>query len=451
MKQRTLPPGPRRVFALKSLRAIRRDPLSFFQSLRREYGRIAHVRIWGRDLVLLSDPERIERVVITEADRFTKSRALQMTKPLLGEGLLTSEGRFHLQQRRMIAPVFRRPRMADYAAVMTDWADRWSRRWQPQQPVEMSRQMMGLTLCIAGETLFGADLGDDVERVGEALDVTRSMFPRTLLPFASLIGRLPLPSNRRYHRALAQLDEVVYRLIDQGRAGQTQQRGDLLSRLLEARDDSGAGMSDKQIRDEALTLLLAGHETTAAALTWTWQLLSDHPEVERKLHEELDSVLGGRPATFEDLESLPYTRQVLTESMRLRPPAYAIGRSPKEDHQLGEHLIPQGAQLLMSQYVIHRDEAYYEDPEAFRPERWTPEFAHSLPRFAYFPFGGGPRTCIGEGFAWTEGMIVLATLAQRWAPRLAADQLVEPEPMVTLRPKHGMRMTLHPRSSRVPA
>ena len=444
-------PGPKAAYPLAHLLALRRDLLGFLLRLRQEYGDVASVKVAGRRLVLLSDPEAIHRVLVADAPRFTKSRALKLSKAVLGEGLLTSEGDFHLRQRRMIAPAFHRPRMADYAAVMTDCSAEWRRRWRDGGEVDMAAEMSRLALVIVGRALFGADVRAEVDEIGDALTTARGLFHRSTLPFAEWIGRLPLASNRRFREAKGRLDETIYRLIARQRGGRGHSTA-LLSRLLQARDEGGdeGAMSDEQVRDEALTLLLAGHETTAVALAWTWLFLADHPEVEAKLHDELDRVLAGQPATMEDLPNLPYLRQVLTESMRLRPPAYTVARTPREDYRLDDHILPAGSQVLMSQYVMHRDPRFYDDPERFRPERWTPDFIESLPRFAYFPFGGGPRTCIGEGFAWAEAMIVLATLASHWRARPVPDHPTEPEPMITLRPRHGLRMTLHRREPSTP-
>lgn len=448
MKRRSYPPGPGPTAVLSNLAALRRDMLGFFHQMHEQYGDLVHLRVGFQRIVLLRDVHAIHRVLIEDADRFTKGRALRMSKELLGEGLLTSEGEFHLRQRRMIQPAFRPGQMSYYATHMTECADEFAREWEAGSTLDIHREMMRLTLLIAGRTLFGTSVREEVRTISDALSETLSLFFRVNLPFASLIGRLPLPSNRRFHAAKQQLDTVIHKLIARARTDRhTHQRHDLLTLLLSARDGENDShrMTDQQVRDEALTLLLAGHETTAVAMTWTFHLLEQHPEAEAKLHAELDRVLAGRPATYEDIEHLPYTRRLLTESMRVRPPAYTIGRTPVEDYPIGDHIVPAGCQLLMSQHVIHRDPRHFSDPERFDPDRWADGCPENLPRFAYFPFGGGRRVCIGEGFAWTELIIALATLAQHFQLRLVPGHPVEAQPAITLRPKHGMRMTLHQR------
>ncbi|MFL6254694.1 MAG: cytochrome P450, partial [Pyrinomonadaceae bacterium] len=296
--------------------------------------------------------------------------------------------------------------------------------------------------AIVGRTLFGTETEAEAEEVREALSASMASFGRFMMPFAEFLSRLPLPANKRFEQARARLDAVIYRIIEERRAS-GEDRGDLLSMLLKAQDEEGdgTGMSDEQLRDEAMTIFLAGHETTANALAWTWYLLSQHTEAEARLHEELDEVLAGRPPSAEDLPRLRYTEMVFAESMRLYPPAWILGRRALEDYEVGGYVIPRNALVILSPYVMHRDPRFYPDPERFDPERWTPEAKAARPQFSYFPFGGGPRRCIGEGFAWMEGVLVVATLAQKWRLRLAPAQRVEPQPVVTLRPRHGVRMT----------
>jgi cytochrome P450 len=272
------------------------------------------------------------------------------------------------------------------------------------------------------------------------------MFNLLMYPFAELLENLPLPQIRRYHRMHARLDATVYRFIEERRRS-GEDRGDLLSMLLMAQDDEDGtgGMSDRQVRDEALTLFLAGHETTANALSWTWYMLSQHPAVEDKLHAELQHTLRGRPPSFEDIPNLPYTEMVIAESIRLYPPAWAIGRRALANQPLGKYVVPANAIVLISPFVTHRDARYFPDPLRFDPERWTSEAKESRPQFAYIPFGGGPRRCIGEGFAWAEGILILATLASQWKARLVEGRNVEPKALITLRPKHGMPMAIERR------
>jgi len=318
--------------------------------------------------------------------------------------------------------------------------------WRDGAELDIAREMMRLTLAIAGKTLFDADVETEADEIGEALNEAMEQFNNLTLPFAQLLQKLPLPSVRRFKRARERLDETIYRIIrDRRQSGED--RGDLLSMLIQARDveGDGTGMSDEQLRDEAMTIFLAGHETTANALTWTWYLLSQNPEVEAKFLAEVDEVLGARTATPEDYPKLRYTEMVLAESMRIYPPAWIIGRRALTDYQINGYHVPARSIILMSQYVMHHNPKYFPEPDRFDPERWRPEAREARPKFSYFPFGGGTRLCIGENFAWMEGVLVLATLAQHWRMRLVPGHLVELQPIVTLRPRHGMRMTVEQR------
>lgn len=440
------PAGPRGAPFVGHLPAFRRDPLTFLQQLAREYGPFAHVRLGPQHAVLLTDPDAIKDVLVTNHHHFSKGRALQRAKAVLGEGLLTSEGEFHLRQRRLAAPAFHRKRINAYADDMVHYGDRLRSAWQDGATLDVAQEMMHLTLAIVGKTLFNADVEGETDEVGAALTTLIQMFRTVTLPFAELLEKLPLPSTRRFFRAKAQLDATIYRIINERRRT-GEDTGDLLSMLLQARDEeTGQGMSDQQLRDEALTIFLAGHETTANALTWTWYLLSQNPEVEAKLHAEIDAVLDGKLPTLADLPRLRYADNVMHESMRLYPPAWIIGRAVQTPYSYGSYSFPRGTLLIMSQYVSHRNPRYFASPERFDPDRWTPEFKEQLPRFAYFPFGGGPRVCIGENFAWMEGVLALVTLAQRWRLRLVPGHPVAPQPLITLRPRYGMKMTLHQRT-----
>jgi cytochrome P450 len=422
------------------------DRLGFLQEMA-AYGDVAHMETRGLHFYLINHPELIQDVLVTHHRCFVKSRALQVARRLLGDGLLTSEGDLHLRQRRLVQPAFHRQRMAAYGQVMMDYAAQTAKRWQAlgnNTQVDMAQEMMRLTLGIVGKALFDADVEGEAAEIGQALTEALHAVNRLLLPGGELAEKLPLPANQRAEQALQRLDATVYRIISQRRAG-GEDRGDLLSILLETRDDQGGVMSDQQARDEAMTLFLAGHETTANALTWTWYLLSQNPAEERQLHAELDRVLAGRLPTVDDIPDLPYTRMVFSESMRLYPPAYVVGRQAVESYAVRDYVIQPGSTVFVSQYVMHRDPRYWFDFERFDPNRWTPEAIARRPKFSYFPFSAGPRNCIGEGFAWTEGILVLATLAQGWQARLVLGHPVELEPLITLRPKHGMRMTLHRR------
>jgi cytochrome P450 len=440
------PPGPK-LSLLDTLvyRPGRGNPLEFFARIAKTYGDIASYRMAGERLFLVSDPAIIKDVLVTNARNFTKSRGLERTKRLLGNGLLTSEGAFHLRQRRLIQPAFHRDRIAGYAGTMVEYAARMRREWRDGATLDIAREMNRLTLAIVGKTLFDADVEAQAATVGEALTGVIESFWMMMLPFADLLERLPVPKLRRARAARARLDAIIYGLIAERRAS-GRDRGDLLSMLLSAQDeDNGEVMTDRQVRDEAMTIFLAGHETTANALTWTWYLLSGAPDVRARLHEEIDRVLDGRLPTVADLPSLGYVERVVTESMRLYPPAWLIGRRAIHEYAIGPYVAPPRAIVVMSPYIVQRDPRYYADPERFDPDRWTPELRASLPRFAYFPFGGGPRQCIGESFAWMELVLIVSTLAQAWELDLAPGHPVETQPLVTLRAKHGMRMTLRRR------
>jgi cytochrome P450 len=320
-------------------------------------------------------------------------------------------------------------------------------RWKPGSTLEISEEMMRLTLSVVGKTLFSADVESEASEIGQAMTTVLKMFRMLMMPFSEYLEKLPLPATRRFEKAQARLDATIYRLIH-ARRESGEDTGDLLSMLLLAQDEEtgGAQMTDKQVRDEALTLLLAGHETTAQALTWTWYLLSQNPECERRLHDEIASVLEGRVPSFEDLPRLRYTEMVFAEVLRLYPPAWAIGRKAKENFELDGTTIAGQSICIVSPYVVQRDARWFPDPERFDPERWTPEARESRPKFSYFPFGGGARVCIGERFAWMEGVLMIATLAQKWKLKLAANQRVEPLPLITLRTKYGMRMVLERRA-----
>jgi cytochrome P450 len=437
------PPAPRRGLPGGALLAFRRDPLGFLTVVRERHGDVAMFRIGPRRFYLLSHPDHVQDVLVTRHRNFIKSLALQKSKVLLGEGLLTSEGDHHLRQRRMAQPAFHRPRIAEYAAAMAEIASAADAGWRDGQVVDAAREMNRVALAIAGRTLFGAEVSGEAEEISRALDDAFALYNRLSNPFAFLLDRLPVPGTLRMKRARQRLDATIYRIIDEARRrGDAAERGDLLSLLLSARDDEGdgGGMSDEQLRDEALTIFLAGHETTANALAWTWHLLGANPQVGETMRAELAEVLGGRAPTADDVPRLPYTRAVLAESMRVYPPAWAIGRQPLEDFEIGGFAVRAGSVVLMSPWVTQHDARFFPDPERFTPERWTPEMEAGLHRYAYFPFGGGPRKCIGEHFAWMEGIVVLATLAQRWRMHPVPGHTVATQPRITLRPLGGLPM-----------
>ena len=466
------PPGPRRPF-LGALISPGRDPLALFTRLARDYGDIVHFRLGGERVYFINHPQYIRDVLVTHQKNFTKSRGLERAKKLLGEGLLTSEGAAHLRQRRLLQPAFHRDRIAAYADVMVAHADGMRARWQDGATLDVSKEMMRVTLSIVGKTLFDSDVESKADEIGVAVTEVLETFWFTLLPFQNVIERLPLPVLRRGRASRARLDALIYALIDERRAS-GRDHGDLLSTLMSVRDAdetahsdkrgqtpfpetahndkrgqtpfSGVALSAREIRDEALTLLLAGHETTANALTWTWYLLSQSPDVEAGLHAEIDGALVGRPPTAADIGRLPMVERIVTESMRLFPPAWIIGRRAIAEYSIGDYVVPPRAMIFMSPYVTQRDARFFDEPERFNPDRWTAQFKAALPKFAYFPFGGGARQCIGEHFAWMELVLLVATVAQQWQLQLVPQHRVIPQPLITLRSKHGMKMIATKRS-----
>ena len=425
---------------------MRRDFLGFMRETARTHGDLVPIRFGTRRVLLVSRPDLIDEVLVKRAKAFGKSRITKLLRPILGEGLILSEGPLWVRQRRLVQPAFHRNRISAYADVMVGYAAALADRWRSGETVDAHTEMMRVTQQIVVKTLFDAEAqGDDAHRVADALFVILEDFAarrRSLLPTPEW---LPSPANLRARRAIASLDAIVYRIIaERRRSGED--RGDLLSMLLAARDEEdGAGMTDQQVRDEVMTLFLAGHETTALALSWTWLLLSRAPAVEAALHEELDRVLGERQPTLADLPRLPYLERVLLESMRVYPPVFSTSREAVIPTEVGGYPVQPGTNVLMSQWVVHSDPRWFPEPEAFRPERWADGLLERLPRFAYFPFAGGPRVCVGAAFANMEAALVLATLAQRFRLHLAPGAEVEPRPYVTLRPHPGLPMRLEAR------
>jgi cytochrome P450 len=415
--------------------------LQFFEELKGTYGDLVQFRAGALPVVLVSHPDDIREVLVNQHKAMHKGRALERAKMLLGEGLLTSEGEFHLRQRRMVQPAFHRQRIGAYAQTMAEAASATAQRWRDGLALDVHAEMMALTLAIVAGTLFDADVSGDTSEVAEALDAA---FQAVSLgfgfgPFSTLLDKLPLPSRRRFFAAKVKLYAIIDRIIAERR--QTgEDRGDLLSMLLAAQDDEGdgTGMSDAQLRDEAITLFIAGHETTANALTFAWLLLARHPEARGRLEAEVDAVLGDRAPTMDDMARLPWTRAVVAETMRLYPPAYIVGRRAVAPVTLRGTTFPADTIFVQSQWLVHRDPRWWPEPEAFRPERWLDDAAAAArPKLAYFPFGAGTRICVGEQFAWMEAMVCLAVLARRWRVEVpGADPGLEP--IITLRPKGGL-------------
>jgi cytochrome P450 len=440
-----LPPGPQGHLFVGSLPEFRRDILGFLAACARDYGDVVPIRVAKRRLILLSHPDLIEEVLTARARHTTKTAILQMLRPVLGDGLLLSEGDSWLRQRRLMQPAFHRQRIAAYGDVMAGYAERGMADWRDGQTRDVHVDMMAITQGIVAKTLFDADVSDDAYDIGHALHVLMQDFARRRTALFALPRFVPTPARQRARAAVERLDRIVYAIIAARRAS-GEDRGDLLSILLAARDaDDGSRMTDRQVRDEIMTLFLAGHETTAVSLSWTWYLLAQHPEVEATLAAELRSVLGGRRPTVADLPQLRYAEMVVMESMRLYPPAFTITRRVAEACEVGGHRIEAETTLVMSQWIVQRDARWFDAPEAFRPERWENDLAKRLPRYAYFPFGGGPRLCIGNTFAMMEATLLLATIAQRFRFRLAPGASVKPMLSVTLRPAEGIHMTVSAR------
>jgi len=431
---------------------FRRDPISFLMKLARTYGDCVPFTLGPQPILFLNHPDYFNQVLVVDHRNFVKAPGMERAKGLLGEGLLTSEGDLHHRQRRLAQPAFHRQRLGTYGSVMTEYARRMREEWHNGQTVDIAQEMMRLTLSVVAKTLLGADVEGEVDAIGEALSVSIQHFFHIRLPFVSMLEKLLPPlfptSGEQFAHARTRLETIVFRIIAEHRAC-GEDRGDLLSMLMLAKETEGDGgsMTDTQLRDEAMSILLAGHETTATALTWTWYLISRHPDVETTWHAELTRVLQGRPPTVKDLSQLPYTEMLLAESMRLYPPVWLIGRRALKSYTIDPETLPQNGLILMSPYVIHHDARYFPEPEVFDPTRWTPEAKAARPKLAYCPFGAGPRQCIGEGFAWMEGMLLLATLAQRWRMRLTPGHQVRLQPLVTLRAKGGIPMILEERRS----
>jgi cytochrome P450 len=453
------PRGPKGQFPTGNLPEFSRDRLGFLTACAREYGDFVPFRLGPRPFVLLSHPDYVEYVLVANNDNFRKHYLLRMNRLLLGNGLLTSEGDLWRRQRRLAQPAFHRQRIAAYGEVMVEYAERMLATWRDGEVRDVHADMTRLTLEIVAKTLFDADVAGEAGHVGAALEVVMETFIARMDSLLMLPESVPTPTNLRLQRAVRQLDEIVYGIIAHRRAS-GEDRGDpsasseqvrfagqaLLSMLLRARDeDDGGRMTDKQLRDETMTLFLAGHETTAIALSWTWYLLARHPEVVAKLEAELDATLGGRAPTVADLPRLPYAGMVVSEAMRLYPPAYAFGREAIGDCEIGGHRVTAGTTVIMSPWVLHRDRRFYDEPEAFDPDRWAHGLARRLPKYAYFPFGGGPRVCIGASFATMEATLLLAAIARRFRLALASDAPITPQPAITLRPKDGIRVLLRAR------
>jgi cytochrome P450 len=446
--RRSMPPGPRGMPVLGSVLDVWRDPLGFLLRGAREHGDVVTFRFGHYRYVLVNEPEAIRHVLIDNAKSYLKSRNYDALRLVLGNGLVTSEGEFWRRQRKLTQPGFHRHRLASFATTMAECTDamaaRWTAHFTPSgQPIDLHAEMMALTLRIVGRTLFSTDLAGEAAAIGEAISVGL----RHANDYAESVIRvppwIPTPNNLRFKQAVRVLDGMVLKIIDERRKS-GREGDDLLGMLMAARDDESKGMTDQQLRDEVMTLVLAGHETTASALAWTFDLLSRHPDVDRRVAEEARA-LGDRPITIEDLPRLTYTSWVVQEAMRLYPPVWVFERQAIADDVVAGYAIPKGTIVAVSPWALHRNPRYWENPEGFDPERFRPDEVEKRPRCAYLPFATGPRQCIGNAFALMEAQIVLATVARKWRLSLIPGGNAVPDPKVTLRPRDGLQMTLAPR------
>lgn len=446
-QQSPMPPMPRRSRFLGHIPQMMRDPLAFLTGAVRQYGDVIRLALGGKHSYLVAHPNEVKQILQDENQRFGKDPRVENLRVLLGDGLFTSEDETWLAQRRLMQPAFHRRQLAALAGSMAEstavTTDRWQKAAAEQTPLDIVHEMILLTQHIVVSTLFGMDLGDRDEQVVLAMEQAIRLFGgfnKTLLP-----AFVPTPRRIRFRQALHTLDRLMYQIIDERRRSGLE-RADLLALLLNARDpETGVGMTDRQLRDEVMTLFIGGHETSAMTLAWACHLLGQHPEVETRLHAEVDAVLGGRTPTIEDLPSLRYTRMIVDEVLRLYPAGWLASRQARADSIVGGYAIPAQSIIFISSYVTHRHPAFWEQPDVFDPERFHPERASQRPRFAYFPFGGGPRLCIGYHFALMEVQIALAMIAQRYVLRLVPGQVVKTHTELTLRPKPLM-MKAHPRN-----
>lgn len=439
------PPGFQRNLLWFAFRKFRpANPIILFQHLADTYGDIAHYKLGHHHIVFLNHPEYIREVLVVQNDNFVKERTVQRSKMLLGEGMITSEGPIHRAQRIAAQPAFHRQRISGYAKVMVEEAVHLRESWHAGEQRDIAMDMMRLTLNIVARTLFATELRDEVHELAAAINRIMGLYNfLIMLPAAEWLVHLRPPGLAAFVRARKRIDAVIYRMIDAHR-NSGRDRGSLLDLMLAASPENDEE-SRQSLRDQVITIFLAGYETVANALSWTWYLLSQNPDSELKFHSEVEEALRGRLPSMEDVARLRYTENVFAESLRLYPPAWAMGRYARHDFRLGEYYLPARTTVLISQFVTHRDERFFPDPLRFDPDRFSPAAKAGRAKFTYFPFGAGPRQCIGESFAWMEGVLILSTLAQKWKLRLVPGHKVEPQPLITLRPKYGMRMTVEAR------
>ncbi|MBV8213452.1 MAG: cytochrome P450 [Verrucomicrobia bacterium] len=435
------PPGPTGLSAIILCLSRQRDPLRELGELARKYGDIVHMQLGSRHDYLVNHPDHIKKILCAPQSEMARSTPPGL-KRLLGSGLLTSQGDYHRRHKRLLAPAFHRELVRQWGSTIVTECERLRDCWQDRTELDVEYEMLRLTLAIVLKVFLRVDLKERTDEIATAANTLIQMIHcRTLPVIDDLLDKVALGRIRRFKHARDRFDTIVYRMIRERRASSSPEH-DLLSALLQVQDEEtgSSALTDQEIRDEVVTMLIAGHETTAHALTWTWFLLSQHPQVELKLHAELDSVLNGRLPVVDDLESLPYNRMVFSEAMRLYPPVWIVARRNPNAWSLGNYTFPPGSFIFLSQYLIQRDPRFFPDPDRFDPERWAPNAVTQRPRYSYFPFGGGPRQCLGEGLAWIIGLLVLASIGQRFQFSLVPRQQIALEPLITLRPKYGMRM-----------
>jgi len=433
-------PGPEKLLWFGEIRKAAEDYLGYYSNVASTYGDISLSRYPMLPVLFLNHPDYIESVLVTQYQKFTKSFDYQELHPLIGNGLLLSEGDFWKRQRRLSQPAFHRERIAAYSKVMAESAGRMLERWRDGETRDIHEQMMAVTLDIVARCLFQSDVTHVAHVVARTLDIGMTRYAeRAKLGFL-VPNWFPTLDNLRFRKAIREVESIIGFMVEQHR--KTGPADDLLGMLLAARDEHDRPMTDRQLRDEVMTLFMAGHETTANLLSWTFYALSQNPDVECKLHEELDRVLGSRLPTLEDVPNLRYTALVVKEGLRLYPPAWAVGRQAKEAFEVGGYSFPKNTYVLICQWIMHRDSRFFAEPHRFLPDRWTDDFS---PGFAYLPFGAGPRVCIGAAFANMEAALLLAAIAGRYRLALEPDQTVAPIASVTLRPRGGIRMRLEKR------
>ena len=486
------PPGPSSTLSVKILQQLLDDPLKTLRNIANKYGEISYFKIGSRHVYLINNPEYIEKILIYDHQNFKKGKRLQTAKKLLGEGLVTSEDKKHENQRKIIQPLFLPKKITSYGQIMIGDCKLMCNEWKNDSIVDIHKEMMKVTLKIICKSILGYDLNsEEAQQFTKAFEISKKYFKRLQHPIGHILDHVPiLPKVIESREAVKTIDFIINRLISDkkkllqnknnlGTNTTKSDEDDLLTRLLQTqvtqnlnldsksnssntesykgltldnKENNETVMNDQQIRDNVLTMLLAGHETTANALTWTYYLISQHPQVEKKMHEEIDLIVSKngksksnvemRTPSIKDLAKLKYVEKVLRESLRMYPPVWSIGRLVEDDYLVDKYTIPKGSSIVMSQYVMHHDNRFYDNPDEFNPDRWTDEFKRSLPRFSYFPFGGGIRGCIGEPFSWQEGILLMATISSNWTMNLVSKQKIKMDPGITLNPKNGIKMRL---------